>query len=315
MNYVSKQIVRGTATYIPGLRRRFGKGTGGTISARYCYSVWLRHLTLADANGLNSNPSVIAELGPGDSLGIGLAALLSGSEKYYAFDVVEFASAERNLEVFDELVELFSNRASIPGPDEFPEIKPQISDYSFPTHLLSDERLHAALSRDRLDRIRNSIAEIQNPDSMIQYKVPWFDERVVTKGGVDMIYSQAVLEHVDDLDGSYESMQTWLSPRGFISHQIDLRCHGTAEEWNGHWAYSDFVWKLIKGNRAHFLNRIPRSQQIRSIENAGFEIVFEKSVDSPSTLISAELPSMFKGMSQKDLTTSGVFIQAVKASG
>ncbi|RJP62040.1 MAG: hypothetical protein C4541_00460 [Candidatus Auribacter fodinae] len=57
-----------------------------------------------------------------------------------------------------------------------------------------------------------------------------------------MIFSQAVLEHIDNLPEAYESMRLWLKPDGFMSHQIDFKCHGTAEEWNRHWAYSQSEW-------------------------------------------------------------------------
>src|SRR5215831_2336575 len=118
-----KELVHGVVTLIPGMNQFRAKGTSGTDSARCCYSVWLRHLVMAFNNGLNFNPSVVAELGPGDSLGIGIAALISGAAKYFAFDVVEHANLERNLRIFDDLVTLFESRADIPGRDEFPEVK------------------------------------------------------------------------------------------------------------------------------------------------------------------------------------------------
>ena len=109
-----KQLIHGTATFMPGLNHYHAKGTGGTDSARYCYSIWLRHLVMAKSNGLNPYPKIVAELGPGDSLGIGLAALISGCDKYFAFDVVEHANTERNVKIFDELVTLFRDRVKTP---------------------------------------------------------------------------------------------------------------------------------------------------------------------------------------------------------
>ena len=117
-------LSKGILSYIPGLYRMFLKGTGGTDSARYCYSVWLRHLVKAYNNQLSTNPKVIAELGPGDSLGTGLAALISGTDHYYGFDVIEYSTNQRNFEIFDELVKLFKNQEKIPGKDEFPMLRP-----------------------------------------------------------------------------------------------------------------------------------------------------------------------------------------------
>jgi len=68
-----RTLLGGIASYIPELYALFSRGTGGTISARYCYGVWLRHLVMAHENGLSIQPDTIIELGPGDSLGIGLA--------------------------------------------------------------------------------------------------------------------------------------------------------------------------------------------------------------------------------------------------
>ena len=74
-----KQMAIGMATWLPGRANLWVGATGGTVSARYCYGVWLRHMKMAREAGLDTNPRVVAELGPGDSLGIGLAALLAGA--------------------------------------------------------------------------------------------------------------------------------------------------------------------------------------------------------------------------------------------
>src|SRR5450432_4034075 len=121
-------LARGLATYVPGMAtlHRHVTRTGGSDSARYCYSVWLRHLVLSYQNGLCTRPpSRVAELGPGDSIGIGLAALLSGADYYYGLDALPLANLRRNVGVFEELIELFRARAAIPGDDEFPGVKPK----------------------------------------------------------------------------------------------------------------------------------------------------------------------------------------------
>ena len=306
-----KQLIFGIATFIPGNWFRV-KGTGGTDSARYCYSVWLRHLVTANNNGLNTAPRVVAELGPGDSLGIGLAALISGVEEYFAFDVVEHANIERNIEIFDELVTLFKNRVDIPGEDEFPKVKPYLETYKFPEDILTDNRLDQALENARLEKIRNSISNPGHKDSLIKYRVPWFDSSVVKRESIDLIYSQAVLEHVDDLSNTYKAMNLWLKPNGFISHQIDFKCHGTADEWNGHWSYPDFMWKLIRGKRPYLLNREPHSTHLKMLNEEGFKIICDKITKSKSNINRNSLARRFRWMSDDDMTTSGAFIQAVK---
>lgn len=305
-----KPLILGLASYIPGASGLRAQHTGGTDSARYCYSVWLRHLVMARGHGLNTAPQVVAELGPGDSLGIGLAALLSGAERYFAFDVVAHAQLENNLNIFEALIELFKQRSDIPGDEEFPRVKPYLDDYAFPADILTAERLDNALQEKRLARIRASLRDPGREDSLIVYKAPWSDAAIIQAGCVDMLYSQAVLEHVDDLPGAYAAMQRWLRPDGFMSHQIDYKCHATADAWNGHWTYSDTLWRLMRGKRPYLLNRAPHSEHIRLLQAQDFNIVAEKTVKSPSALSRAQLAERFKDLSDDDLTTSGAFILA-----
>lgn len=307
-------ILYGISTFIPGFPRFRAKGTGGTDSARYCYSVWLRHLLIAKENELDSFPKVVAELGPGDSLGIGLAALISGSEQYFAFDVVEHFNTEKNLLIFDELVELFKRRVAIPDENELPRVKPYLTCYDFPSDILNESRLRDALQEERINKIRDEIRFPNINNELVSYKVPWYDTQVLEKGTVDMIFSQAVLEHVDDLDNTYKSMKHWLSCDGYISHQIDFKCHGTSKEWNGHWACSDFVWKLIRGKQAYLLNREPLSVHISLLNKFGFNVVCTKKIKSLSSFTKTELSPQYQNLSEDDLTTSGAFFQATLRS-
>jgi hypothetical protein len=306
-----KLIISGLATYVPGLSHLTTKGTGGTDSARYCYSVWLRHLVMAHLNGLSTKPKVVAELGPGDSIGVGLAALITGAEKYYALDVVEYANTQKNLEIFDELVTLFKNREAIPNEAEFPLLKPYLTSYEFPNYILDDNHLNSMINDDRIDRIKKSIINMDKDNSFITYRVPWFEADVIEAESVDMISSQAVLQYVDDLRTTYEALYSWLKPGGFMSHQISFTCHGTADEWNGHWKYSDFVWNLVRG-RYPYLNREPCSTHINLINEAGFRIVYEKKVKTSLRFGARDLATRFRNISEDDLTTSGIFIQAEK---
>src|SRR5262245_33287553 len=66
--------------------RRPGAGTGGTDNARYCYAVWLRHIVALAEVGLPTQPDLVIELGPGDTVGVGIMALLTGSHEYVALD-------------------------------------------------------------------------------------------------------------------------------------------------------------------------------------------------------------------------------------
>src|SRR5262245_29431558 len=88
-------IAKGLATYVPGAWRAFHRrGTGGTDRASYCYGLWVKHMTLLHAHGYHEGvPRRVAEIGPGDSLGVGVAALLTGSSEYHALDVAPYSTS------------------------------------------------------------------------------------------------------------------------------------------------------------------------------------------------------------------------------
>ena len=176
MSVKTSSLVVGMATYIPGFRSLTGRKTGGTVSARYCYSVWLRHLCMLHWHGLPTTFETVAELGPGDSLGVGLAALLSGAERYVALDAVRYADSARNLHILEDLIALFRNRTPIPHQGEFPLVQPPLSSYAFPAEVLTSARLEAALNPVRLNVIR---ADLANPGTSLRdggpvcYIAPW----------------------------------------------------------------------------------------------------------------------------------------------
>ena len=311
-----RPYLKSLASLLPGVYRLGLKARGGpTDSARYCYSVWLRHLVKAHDSGLSTEPRAIAELGPGHTLGTGIATLIAGGLEYYALDVVDYGVHARSITIFDELADLFTRRASVPDQGEFPNARPLLNSYDFPSYILTEERLNAALDRDRLRRIRETIARSSSEhpgDIRLSYIVPWDRPDVLRESSVDMVFSQAVLEHVNDLSATYEALYRWLKPEGFTSHQIDFKSHRTAKRWNGHWAYSDFKWRLITGRQPFLINRYPHSAHIDAMTKCGFEVVYETKNSDASGIERKRLAPRFRELSDDDLTTSGVFIQAVK---
>jgi hypothetical protein len=310
----------GWARFVPGADRLIslltynsGKGIAAD-SARYCYSVWLRHLVMAHRNGLQVPPTVVAELGPGYSIGVGLAALISGASRYYGLDVVKYASDKRNIGVFNELVALFRQRADIPDNNEFPTLEPRLDSYAFPGNILTAELLSLAMAEGRIASLRENLVRIgATRDNPIRYIVPWDDEKVITRESVDMIFSQSVLEHVENLPNAYAAQYLWLKPRGFMSHSIDFKSHGLARRWNGHWQYSRFIWGIIRGKRRYLINRQPFSAHHDLILSIGMKIIGELKTRNDDGLKRNRLAADFRYLSDDDLTCPGVFIQAVKS--
>jgi len=147
---------------------------------------------------------------------------------------------------------------------------------------------------------------------MITYRAPWSDPDVIQEQSIDLIYSQAVLEHVDDLPTAYKCMHHWLKPGGYVSHTIDFRSHGMSDAWNGHWACSDLLWTLVRGRRPYLINREPCSTHMELLREYGFTVRHQIATSTVSAIYRRDLSRRFSSMRDSDLTTSGVFVVATK---
>jgi hypothetical protein len=283
-----------------------GESVGGNALARYCYSVWLRHLVNIRRGGFAGPMRTVAELGPGDSLGTGIAALLSGADEYYGLDVVSYLRSGGNL--LDEIAELYARRVDI--PDEFPDLHPKLDTCRFPAEYLTPDDMARNLAPDRLSQIRRALGEMgtRHGKILVQYWVPWSDPAVVQEGSVDVAFSQAVMEHVEEIELTYEALWRWLRPGGMMSHQIDFRSHGLATVWNGHWTYSNWLFRVAKGRRPYLINRHPKSAHSNSVRAQRFEIVYELPIAGESGITRDELDRGFRHLSEQDMSTCGLFI-------
>ena len=312
-----RSLAKGMISFLPGLSglaMPSGRAGGHTASAQYCYSVWLKHMTLLAEQGLLSPPSTVAELGPGSSIGVGLAALLSGADHYVSLDVVPYTSDARNLAVLEDLLVLFRSRASRPDKG-WPDFDGPLDDRLFPSHILTPAVLQRTLAPQRIAELRNAVNRISESGGgsiSIRHVAPWSDAAVVRDNSVDLIISHSVLEHVTDLEATYSALYRWLRPSGWMSHQIDFRSHGLSAKWNGYRACSELTWKMLMGRRPYLINREPCSTHLDHIRRTGFEIVCELKHMRADGVKRSQLTSHWAHLSDEDLNCSGLFVQARK---
>jgi SAM-dependent methyltransferase len=301
-------------TWIPGVQRAFFDPTagGGTGSASYCYGVWIKHLALAWASGMREVPRTVVELGPGSSIGTGVATLLSGAQRYVAIDAVPHMRAEANVAVLRDLVRMFRERAPRPKAG-FPPFDHLLDERLFPGTILDDARLESALAPARIACIERAMRAVpsDDPDPLLEYHT-WSTLRPVADGTADFVFSHVVMNHVDDLADVYGRCGRWLAPGGWMSHQIDFTSLGTADEWNGHRAYSELAWKIIAGRRPYFVNREPLATHLAAIDAAGFEVVRLIRGYREGGISRGELAPRWRGLSDEDLRTQTGFIVARK---
>ena len=192
-----------------------------------------------------------------------------------------------------------------------------MANYDFPDFLV-EQSIIKEMTSSAYNRAKNSLCAAsanKSKSPCIKYVVaPWRGMDLYRKeGSVDLILSQAVLEHVDDLDDMHSSIYRCLRPGGVASHVIDYKSHDVASRWNGHYTYSDFIWKrIIRGRRPYLINRMPHSKHIALFRKQGHRTITGNVEKAVSELKRTELAQRFRDLSEEDLTACGAIIQVVK---
>ena len=304
-----RKILGGFKSYVPGGVSI--RGTGGTDSARYCYTIWLRHLSILYKNGFTKIPNTIAELGPGDSIGTGLAGLLSGSKKFYALDVVEHTDIKKNISVFDELVTLFANHSALPDDNEFPRVLPRLTSYNFPSEIFADNNLENFLDKSRIQSLRNELVDIKKQKNSIKYMCPWNDPKIIESDSVDVVFSQAVLEHVrhDEFESTMQECFRLLKSDGLMSHEIDFKDHLGGGLNN--MRFSTKMWEKdwFAAGSGFYTNRLRMPEIISICEKVGFLVEVRNFVCwDVSQIKRKHLAKEFNNLTDYDLSISKVHL-------
>lgn len=314
-----RPIITGAMSFVPGINllqgRRSKKGTGGTNDAKYCYDTWMKHLILLNHAGMTTLPVSMGELGPGDSLGVGLMAMLCGVSHYRALDIIAHANVDRNLEVFEQLVKLLHD-CTVPVDERHLNYEQIGWIPEFPRSLLQDDHLACCLAPRRLETIRSLIRGGVDASGRLsmEYVTPWSSSKVIEPASIDLMISHSVLEHVDHLDEAYTAMDHWLAPGGWMSHSIDYRSHGLSNLWNGYRDCPEWMWTLLRGKGFFSINREPHSSHMRNIARLGYEVRYEYcKIQEEGSLSRNSLTPRWRNLSDKDLYCSHAFVQCRKS--
>lgn len=297
-----RSLAKGIGSYVaPALRSTHQ--VGGTVSARHCYDLFFRHYGHLTPFLSGRHPGTLVEVGPGSSLGVGLAALLGGIDRYIALDLQDHRDTERDLAILHDLVGLFRERAPFAETTEAghiffpPAAPPSVWENLAPT---LERTLHSA-------SIESIEAALLSGDEHLTFVAPWTDVNVLPPGSADWLMTHSVMEHVDELDATYAAFARWLKPGGFATHLIDFQSHGLASDWNGHWAVSSPTWALMRGRRPYLINRMWRSQHVELMRRNGFEVLTELRHVKADGLSASELRKPFADMPSGDETVAMSF--------
>lgn len=151
-----------------------------------------------------------------------------------------------------------------------------------------------------------------------------FEEADVAESSVDLLYSLAVMEHVDDVRGKVRRMHRALAPGGLAIHTIDLREHYTPERQGfdknvslDFLKYSGQEWEAkFPPGTEYYINRLRASEHRAIFEQEGFDVLECRTTQS-LTLDASVYDSVhpeFHRFSLEDLSTLGVVLIARRSS-
>jgi SAM-dependent methyltransferase len=249
-----------------GLWKRIGIYSHGEMQdADYAFGVLNFHVA---ASGLSGRSGLTGlEMGPGDSVASAIAAKAMGFSAFYLVDAGDFAT--RDVEAYTAMGET-CRREGLTPPD--------------------------IAGATGLDDILRACGASYLTGGLQSY-------RDIPAASVDLIFSQAVLEHLrrDEFMQIVAEMRRILKPGGIASHQVDLRDHlgGGLNNMRiaSRWWESEFM-----ANAGFYTNRIRFSEMCRMFEQTGFavEVVSTTRWNSVPVAIGKLAPE-FRQLDRQDL--------------
>lgn len=123
-----------------------------------------------------------------------------------------------------------------------------------------------------LSRLNDSVAEIERSVTVLDKLLK--DEALM--GKEVCLFSQSVLEHVEDIYSLAGQLSLMKTSGLYQSHWIDLRSHNETKHPMGHLELPNFVWSVMRGRKKNFLSRRLKSEYEMAFETFQLEASFER---------------------------------------
>jgi SAM-dependent methyltransferase len=214
----------------------------------------------------------VLELGPGDSLATALTARYHGASRTWLLDAGAFAS--REIAAYGPLGRRLADRLAVPAFDSLEHLL----DWSHATYLT--EGL-ASFSR-------------------------------IPDASVDLVFSQAVLEHVrrHEFDETLRQIARVLAPSGVTSHRIDLQDHLDHSLHSLRFSRARWESPLFVSS-GFYTNRLRVGQILERFRAAGLEVLSVGRLEWPAVPLRKErLDAEFAAMPDDELRVYGVDVLA-----
>jgi SAM-dependent methyltransferase len=212
----------------------------------------------------------LLEYGPGDLPGVALLMLAYGAAKVWCVDRFPLVRlSEKNILVLRDLLDRL--------PDE--------------------QRLRAG-----------ACFKVQN-DPASGFKAERIEYLVRASGlsglakAADLVYSRAVLEHVNDLAATYTDMHRALKPQGISIHLVDLKSHGLHRANPLDFlTWPAWLWNLMYGFKG-VPNRWRKIHHLQAADTAGLKIsTVEVTTQASPSDVSQVRPFLSKSFRRLDDT-------------
>ena len=271
-----------------------------TESVDYINNVFADYLQYSGKNRFSGRA---AEVGPGDNSGVALLFRDAGCDQV------------------DLLDRFYSRRDSAHESDIYAHLASQHNNIKYFIQVGEDGK--NVLSG--VNRYYGNSASAEN----------FFHSRL---GQYDVIFSRAVLEHVQDVDAAIGSMSDGLRKDGIMIHKIDLRDHGMfSDRWHElKWlAVPSLLWKWLSRHSGS-PNRTLFPEYLQIADKYGLDATFlvtrlagvgdivphltwdkipqdqRKQAISFVRSVRSHFCAQFRGFSDKDLAITGLFMIARK---
>jgi SAM-dependent methyltransferase len=256
--------------------RRLNLFVAGTMNRpKYAFDVFKRHSEAAGFSTLRGR--TVLELGPGDSLLTALYAASFGASRTWLIDAAPLASQESNL--FAQAEQLLT-QLELPVPG-----------------VCGKRSLSAILESLNANYLTQGLASL----------------KTVPDGAVDLVLSQAVLEHVRlaDFRKILIEMRRVLKPEGVASHVVDFRDH--LQNGLNNLRFPSWVWESeFMARSGFYTNRLTWPAMEKLFQENGLSVQV-RSIDLwpnglPTPQRSMVLP--FRKMCPNELMVKGAHLVA-----
>ena len=288
---ISNQIARFFPDVYVRLTAQTGRGREDTdpagVASYYVdcvrdYREKLGCLTEAEFSGYLAGKTVL-EYGPGDVLGVALLLYALGARRVDCVDRFPLSRLSRgNISIYHKVIDALSGEARDRALGAFRH-------HGDPASGLAEEKI-----RYRVDPNGLSHADEE----------------------YDLILSRAVLEHVNDLEGTLQDVYHALRKGGETVHLVDLKSHGLDRYREFDFlTWPDWAYRLMYSQKG-FPNRWRVDHYKRIAEEQGFHIELLESTGYVDQNIIRELVShmapRFRGIPQDVLSWKGFWIRMKK---